>query len=296
MKRIKLAHPIGHKLKYNGKHLAIGGKWYDLWGGNFNGFSVWDSQYYWIDNKYTTYGHNIETDVESSSAPSPGVKTSGWLKIYNRISIPDTRLNDNFVMLEFPFNPYRETRSRTLLQNNMDASTLKVGLIKISRDPSPTPEYDYVWDPEDSYQNQFSFNITSTPTSVVEKGDDGSGMRYGVGSWSHTLSIPNISYTNTFTTVPGPSYKIRLLCDLITKKTYFKIASTFPDNVILSDYIDTGFTMISGTKYTTSYYYAINVYADGYGIKAPNGYPLDFLIAGYHVGSGTPITLKSYIL
>ncbi len=31
------------------------------------------------------------------------------------------------------------------------------------------------------------------------------------------------------------------------------------------------------------------------GIKAPAGEPLEYLIAGYHVGSGTPITLKSYL-
>lgn len=288
MNRIKLAHPIGHNLKFNGKHLAIGGKWYDLWGGNFDGFGVWDSQYYWIDNKYTTYGNNIETDVESSSAPSPGVRTWGYLYIYKKIYTPATRSNDNFVMLEFPFNPYRETRNRSILQNNMDASTLKVGLLRIHVDPPPPePQYEgqYEW-----FRDSFSFDITSTPTSVVEKGDDGSGMRYGAGSWSHTLSIPNISYTNTFSYSPG-NLKIRLLCDLSTKKTYFKLASTFPNEVVLSDYIDTGFTMPTDESST----YMISVYANGIGIKAPNGSPLDYLLAGYSVGSGTPITLKSYL-
>lgn len=286
MSKVNLAHPIGHKLKFNGKHLAIGGKWHDLWGGNFDGFNVWNSHYYWIDNKYTTYGDNIETDIESSSSSSPGIKTWGWLKIYNRISIPDSRVNDKFVILEIPFNPYRETRNRSTLQNNMDESYFKVGLIRRFRNDS-----------NPSYNENFSFDITSTPTSIIENGDDGEGMRYGVGSWSHTLSIPNISYTNTFTTIPGPSYKIRLLCDLSTKKTYFKIDSTFPDNVVLSDYIDTGFTM----PYENSEYYSfpdsyiINVYAAGAGIKAINSEPLKYLIAGYHVGSGTPITLKSYL-
>lgn len=277
-----LAHPIGHKLKFNGKHLAIGGQWYDLWGGNFDGFTVYGSLYYWIDNKYTTYGNNIETDVESSSAPSPGVKRWGWLKIYKSISITNSRVNDNYVVLEIPFNPYRETRSRSLLQNNMDESYFKVGLIRrSSADSNP------------NYNENFSFNITSTPTSIIEKGDDGEGMRYGAGSWSHKLSIPNISYTNTFTTTSGqPGLKIRLLCDLNTKKTYFKIASTFPNEVVLSDYIDTGFTMLYNSNSPDTY--VINVYAGGAGIKAPDGEPLEYLIAGYHVGSGTPITLKSY--
>lgn len=277
----KLAHPIGHKLIHAGKPIAIGGKWYDLWGGNFNDFYVLDSQYYWIDNKYTTYGNNIETDIESSSsAPYAGVKTWGYLYIFKKVSIPNSRLNDNFVMLEFPFNPYRITRSRTLLQNNMDSSTLKVGLIKRLNYPNPPLDY----------RNYFSFDITSTPTSVVEKGDDGSGMRYGAGSWSHTLSIPNISYTNTFSYSQG-NLKIRVLCDLSTKKTYFKLASTFPNEVVLSDYIDTGFTMPTDESST----YMISVYATGYGIKAPDGYPLDFIIAGYSVGSGTPIKVKSYL-
>lgn len=288
----KIARPIGHKLKYNGKHLTVGGQWRDLWGGNFDGFNVWNSHYYWIDEAFTTYGNNIETDIESDSSSAPGVKTWGWLKIYNRISIPDSRVNDRYVILEIPFNPYRMTRNRTMLQNNMDESYFKVGLIRRFRHG----EFPALEDSNPSYNNNFSFDITSTPTSVIEEGEDGEGMRYGVGSWSHTLTIPNISYTNTFTTIPGPSYKIRLLCDLITKKTYFKLASTFPDDVVLSDYIDTGFTM----PYDESEYYnfqdsyIINIYAGGAGIKAPTGYPLDFLIAGYHVGSGTPITLKSY--
>lgn len=292
MRQVKLAHPIGHKLKFNGKHIAIGGEWHDLWGGNFNGFEVYQSRYYWIDNKYTTYGNNIETDIESSSSSYPGIKRWGWLKIYNRISIPDSRVNDKFVILEIPFNPYRETRSRSMLQNNMDESYFKVGLIRRFRhDGSPALE-----DSNPNYNENFSFDITSTPTSIIEKGDDGEEMHYGVGSWTHTLSIPNVSYTNTFTTVPGPSYKIRLLCDLSTKKTYFKIDSTFPDNVVLTDYIDTGFTMpYDETEYYNfPYSYIINVYAGGAGIKAPTEYPLEYLIAGYHVGSGTPITLKSY--
>lgn len=288
MNRIKLAHPIGHKLKFNGKYLAIGGQWYDLWGGNFDGFNVWDSQYYWIDNKYTTYGNNIETDIESSSAPEPGVKRSGNLYIYKRISIPNTRLNDNYVMLEIPFNPYRDTRNRSTLENNMDVSMLQVGLIKRFSNPPVPPDEDYPLDP----LNSFSFIITSTPTSVVEKGDDGQGMRYGAGSWSHRLVIPNISYIKTFTTTSGqPGLKIRLLCDLSTNKTYFKLASTFPNEVVLSDYIDTGFTMTIEDLQN----YMINVYANGFGIKAPANKPLEFLIAGYYVGSGTPITLKSYL-
>ena len=286
MGKVNLAHPIGHKLKYNGKNLAIGGQWYDLWGGNFDGFSVWDSQYYWIDNKYTTYGNNIETDIESSSAPSPGVRTFGYLEIYNKIIIPNTRLNDNFVMLEIPFGPYRDTRNRTTLENNMDESLLQVGLMKVK------------WNSfAETYMDSFSFNIRSTPTSVIEKGDDGEGMRYGAGSWTHTLRIPNISYTNTFTTTSGqPGLKIRLLCDLNTKKTYFKIASTFPDNVVLSDYIDTGFSMPIDTSTDPHfpYKYMITVLANGIGIKAPDNKPLEFLIAGYYAGSGTPITLKSY--
>lgn len=287
MSKVNLAHPIGHKLKFNGKHLAVGGQWHDLWGGNFDGFDVWDSHYYWIDQKYTTYGDNIETDIESSSSSSPGIKRWGWLKIYNRISIPDSMVNDKYVILEIPFNPYSETRNRSTLQNNMDESYFKVGLIRRFRNDS-----------NPSYNENFSFDITSTPTSIIEKGDDGSGMRYGAGSWSHTLTIPNISYTNTFTTTSGqPGLKIRLLCDLNTKKTYFKIDSTFPDNVVLTDYIDTGFTM----PYEKSEYYSfpdsyiINVYAGGAGIKATVSEPLKFLIAGYYVGSGTPITLKSYL-
>lgn len=286
MSKVNLAHPIGHKLKYNGKHIAVGGQWHDLWGGNFDGFTVFDSEYYWIDNKYTTYGNNIETDIESSSAPSPGVRTFGYLETYNEMVIPNTRLNDNFVMLEIPFNPYRITRNRTTLQNNMDNSVLKVGVMKTKFDSFA-----------ERYMNSFSFNITSTPTSVIETGDDGEGMRYGVGSWSHTLSIPNISYTNTFTrTSEQPAHKIRLLCDLNTKKTYFKIAYTFPNDVVLSDYIDTGFSMPidPSTDQHIQYQYRIYVYANGIGIKAYDNKPLEFLIAGYHVGAGTPITLKSY--
>ena len=285
MKKVKLAHPVGHKLKYNGKYLAIGGKWYDLWGGNFDGFDVLDSRYYWIDEEYTTYGNNIETDIESSSAPSPGVKTFGYLNTYKRISIPSERLNDNFVMLEIPFNPYRETRIESLLENNMDYSYFKVGLIKRYSIPPVSPDDDSV-DP----LNSFSFIIDSVPTSVVAKGDDGFGMRYGAGSWNHRVRIPNISYRKTFAYDKG-DLKIRLLCDLNTKKTYFKIASSFPDDVVLSDYIDTGFTM----PVENLQHYLINVYAGGYGIKALDGRPREYLIAGYMAGSGTPITVKSYV-
>ena len=264
--------------------------WSNLWGGNFDGFSVSESHYYWIDNKYTTYGRNIETDVESSSAPPVGVKTLGWLKIYKSITIPDSIANDRYVMLEIPFNPYRNTRNKATLQNNMDASNLKVGLIRRFRHESSV-------DTNSNYNDDFSFNITSTPTSVRENGEDSSGTIYGVGSWSHTLSIPNISYTETFTSIPGASLKIRLLCDLTTKKTYFKLASTFPNDVVLTDYIDTGFTMPYDE---TEYYnipasYIINVYANGYGIKAGTQNPYNYLIAGYHVGAGTPITVKSYL-
>ena len=271
-----LVHPIGHKLKFNGKPLAVGGQWHDLWSGNFNGFEVDQSQHYWIDREHTTYGHNIETDVESSSAPEPGVKTYGYLTIYKKISIPNTRLNDNFVMLEFPFNPYTESRSRRLIENNMDKSTLQVGLIKRAYELLPP--------------GLFSFSIDSTPTSVIEKGDDGEGMRYGAGSWSHTLRIPNISYTHTFSYSQG-NLKIRLLCDLSTKKTYFKLASTFPNEVVLTDYIDTGFTIPIFDLQN----YMICVYANGYGIRADFTAPLEYLIAGYSVGSGKPITLKSYL-
>ena len=278
----KIAHPIGHKLKYSGKYLTTGGQWYDLWGGNFDGFSVWDSQYYWIDREHTTYGNNIETDIEWFGPP-PGTRSWGWMYTYKKVQIPNSRLNDTFVMLEFKFNPYRNTRNRDTLQNNMDPSYLKVGLLKANSDPSQI-------DPPNWYINSFSFTIESTPTSVIETRDDGQGMRYGVGSWSHKLSIQNISYTDTFTSLPGASLKIRLLCDLITKKTYFKIDSTFPDNVVLSDYIDTGFSMYTDELST----YMINVWAAGYGITTPNGKPLEYLIAGYEVGSGTPITLKSY--
>lgn len=261
--------------------------WNNLWSGNFDGFSVSDRHYYWIDNMYTTYGRNIETDVESSSAPTPGLKTKGWLKIYKHITIPDSRVNDRYVMLEIPFNPYRDTRNRAKLENNMDESCFKVGLIRRFRHEGSAEE-----DTNPNYNENFSFDITSIPTSVIETGDDGEGMRYGPGSWTHTLSIPNISYTNTFTSLPGADLKIRLLCDLITKKTYFKIASTFPNNVVLTDYIDTGFNMPYDE---TEYYnipanYIINVYANGYGINA-----VKYLIAGYFVGDGTPITVKSYL-
>ena len=291
MNKIKLAYPIGHKLKYNGKYLVIGGQWYDLWGGNFDGFTRWNSHYYWIDNRYTTYGYNIETDVESSSSSSPGIKTWGWLKIYKTIEIPAFRINDTYVILEFPFNQYRETRSRSLLQNNMDESYFKIGLIRRFRHESPDAE-----DQNQNYHDEFSFDITSTPTSIEEKGDDGSGMRYGAGSWNHTVNIPNISYTNTFAFNKG-DLKIRLLCDLKTKKTYFKIASSFSDNIVLSDYIDTGFTMPyeKSDYYNLPYVYDINVYACGAGIKALEGHPLDYLISGYMAGAGTPITVKSYL-
>lgn len=275
-----------HLMEYNHNCITSPNfEWINLWGGNFNGFSVSDSHYYWIDNKYTTYGRNIETDVESSSAAPTGVKTFGWLKIYKSITIPDSRVNDKYVMLEIPFNPYRATRNRDVLQNNMDTSVFKVGLIRRFRHESSV-------DTNSNYNDNFSFYITSYPSSIKEEEDE-SGTIYGAGSWIHTLRIPNISYTNTFI---GSWLKIRLLSDLTTKKTYFKIASTFPNNVVLTDYIDTGFTIPYDE---TSYYnvpasYIINVYADGYGINSPIQNPLDYLIAGYHVGAGTPITVKSY--
>lgn len=280
-----------HLMEYNNNCITcIPIEWNTLWGGNFDGFSVYSKQYYWIDNKYTTYGRNIETDVESSSAPPVAVKSFGWLKIYKSITIPDSRLNDKYVMLEIPFNPYRDTRNKATLQSNMDESVFKVGLIRRFRHESSV-------DTNSNYNDNFSFDITSTPTSVIVQGHDESGTIYGAGSWSHTLNIPNISYTETFTEVPGASLKIRLLCDLTTKKTYFKIASTFPNTVVLTDYIDTGFTMLYDK---TEYYnvpasYIINVYANGYGINMAGSQASQaYLIAGYHVGDGTPITVKSY--
>lgn len=279
----KLAHPIGHKLIHAGKPIAVGGEWELLWGGNFLNFTTYDRSYYWIDERYTTKGHNIETDIESSQSMPAGTFTSGYIKTYYKFSIPNSNLNDRYVMLEFPFNPYKNSKNvRTLRQANGYISNLKVGLIRECENNNGQ-------DPDPNYQNEFAFNIASKATSIVDEGD----YNCGIGSWEHTVTIPNISYTNTFS-YSGGDLKIRLLCDLRTKSTYFKLDSSFPDIVRLSDYIDTGFDMLYGTQYNQSYNYIITVYADGVGLKASQDTPYNYVIAGYHAGTGTPITVKSY--
>lgn len=260
-------------LKFNNKVLKIldkwlnptgvtppTGQWYTLFEGQYGSFTSYSRTNY---QKASTY---IETNTTSTS------KVSGNIMLSKSVSIPVERQNDDYLLLEFPFFPWRASKvaSRVLDQDNSWFH------LNISNQTN---------------LNTFMFDLKSLPLSSVREDID-----YGVLNWRTTLSIPNISYTETFDHIqPGVTPEepvevyLRLLVDSHTGRIYFNYwrKDDLPVQIKLSDFIDTQLTVnITDTC-------VINLYAIGYGKAAPTSYSQDYLISGYASNTNS-IKLKSY--
>ena len=247
-------------LNPNGTPVPPSGQWYTLFDGQYGDFTTYDRTNY---QKASTY---IETNTSSTS------KVSGNISLYKSVSIPVERQNDDYLLLEYPYFPWRSSKvaSRVLDQDNSWIH------LNISNQTN---------------LNNFMFDLKSLPLSSLQEEYD-----YNVLNWRTTLSIPNISYTETFDHIPSgvTSLKpvdiyLRLLVDSHTGRIYFNYWREYdlPEQIRISDFIDTQITVNINDNCV------INVNAEGYGKAAVTSYPNDYLISGY--SSNHPsIKLKSY--
>lgn len=237
------------------------GQWYTLFDGGYGDFTTYTRSNY---HKANTY---IETDTTSTS------KVSGFIALYKSVSIPVERQNDDYLLLEFPYFPWRASKveSRVLDQ---DDSLFHLNISNQSN------------------LETFMFDLKSLPLTSVREDID-----YGVLNWRTTLSIPKISYTETFEHIqpavsPQEPVKVylRVLVNTHTGRIYFNYwrAEDLPEQIRVSDFIDSNFTV----NITDAC--VINVLAQGYGKAAVSSNPNDYLISGYAAGGADGIILKSY--
>ncbi len=236
------------------------GQWYTLFEGQYGDLSIYSASSYIKSDTY------IKTSTTSTS------KVQGQINLYKSVSIPVERQNDDYLLLEFPYFPWRASKqSGTVL--SQDICRLSVDIRGNS-----------------SYNTGYLFNITSLPISQVWEDID-----YGVYEWTSTLSYQ--SYTETMNhiqpgTSPGeiPGIYIRLLFDLHTHKLYFywSLTKDLPEQIRISDFIDENVTLTSISDICT-----ISVHADGYGYAAKSSTPNNYLMSGY-ASDHTGIRLKSY--
>lgn len=258
-------------LKFNNKVLKIlnkwlnpigtpvppSGQWYTLFDGQYGDFTTNSSANY---HKQSTY---IETNTSSSSW------VYGNISLYKSISIPVERQNDDYLLLEFPFHIWRTTREESLVLYPGD-SWLRLNIgnqIKL---------------------DTFMFNLKSLPLTSYRSRE----IYYGVSNWSDTLTIPNISYTETFEhshPQEPDEVHLRMLVDLHTGRLYFNHwrKEDLPEQIRVTDFIDTEITVNITDNCV------ISVKAEGYGKDVSPYHQDDYLISGY--SSNHPgIILKSY--
>ena len=237
------------------------GQWYTLFDGGYGDFTTYTMSNY---HKANTY---IETNTTSTS------KVSGFIALYKSVSIPVERQDDDYLLLEFPYFPWRASKveSRVLDQ---DDSLFHLNISNQSN------------------LETFMFDLNSLPLTSVREDID-----YGVLNWRTTLSIPKISYTETFEHIqPGVSPQepvkvyLRALVNSHTGRIYFNYwrAEDLPEQIRVSDFIDTNLNVnITDTC-------VINLLAQGYGKAAVSSSPNDYLTSGYAAGGADSIKLKSY--
>lgn len=237
------------------------GQWYTLFDGVYGDFTTYTMSNYHKANNY------IETNTTSTS------KVSGFIALYKSVSIPVERQDDDYLLLEFPYFPWRASKveSRVLDQ---DDSLFHLNISNQSN------------------LETFMFDLNSLPLTSVKEDID-----YGVLNWITTLSIPKISYTETFEHIqPGVSQQesvkvyLRALVNSHTGGIYFNYwrAEDLPEQIRVSDFIDTKLNVnITDTC-------VINLLAQGYGKAAVSSSPKDYLISGYAASLTDSIKLKSY--
>jgi hypothetical protein len=231
------------------------GQWYTLFDGQYGDFTTYDRTNY---HKQSTY---IETNTSSSSL------VYGNISLYKSISIPVERQNDDYLLLEFPFIVWRSSRVESLVLVPYDSSlSLNIdNQIKL---------------------DTFMFNLKSLPLTSYR------GIYYGVSNWSTTLSIPNISYTETFEHLhpqEPDEVHLRMLVDLHTGRLYFNHwrKEDLPEQIVVTDFIDTQITLNITDNCV------ISLKAEGYGKDVTPYNQDDYLISGYS-SDHTSIKLKSY--
>ena len=236
------------------------GQWYTLFEGQYGDLTIYSRSYY---QKASTY---IETNTSSTS------KVSGYIALYKSVSIPVERQNDDYLLLEFPYFPWRASKvaSRVLDQDD------SLFHLNISNQTN---------------LETFMFDLNSLPLTSVREDID-----YGVLNWRTTLSIPRISYNETFDHIqPGVSPQepvevyLRLLVNSHTGRIYFNYwrKDDLPEQIRVSDFIDSQITVNITDNCV------INLLAQGYGKAAVSSNPNDYLISGY-ASDHTSIKLKSY--
>ena len=237
------------------------GQWYTLFDSGYGDFT----NYNW--SNYQKASNYIETNTSSTS------KVSGFIALYKSVSIPVERQDDDYLLLEFPYFPWRASKvgSRVLDQDDSLFHLNISSLINLET---------------------FMFDLKSLPLTSVREDID-----YGVLNWLTTLSIPKISYTETFKHIKPGVYQqesvkvyLRALVNSHTGRIYFNYwrEEDLPEQIRVSDFIDTKLTVnITDTC-------VINVLAQGYGKAAVSSNPNDYLISGYAAGGTDGIILKSY--
>lgn len=262
-------------LKFNNKVLKIldkwlnptgapvppSGQWYTLFEGQYGDFTTYSRTNY---QKASTY---IETNTSSTT------KVQGSIYLYKSVSIPVERQNDDYLLIEFPYFPWRSSKvaSRVLDQDN---SWIQLNISNLTYDLS-----------------NFMFLLKSLPLTSLQEPND-----YNVLNWRTTLYINNISYTETFDHIPSGvtssvpfDIYLRVLVNSHTGRIYFNYwrEDDLPEQIRVSDFIDTQLTV------NITDMCSINVLAQGYGKAAQASNPNDYLISGY--SSNHPsIKLKSY--
>lgn len=261
-------------LKFNNKVLKILDKWLNPNGAPVPPSGQWYTLFEGEYGDFTTYAHSnyikaipyIETNTSSAS------KVSGYISLFKSVSIPAERQNDDYLLLEFPFFPWRASKvaSRVLDQ---DDSWFHLNISNQTN------------------LETFMFDLKSLPLSSIREDID-----YGVLNWRTTLSIPNISYTETFDHIqpavtpqePVEVY-LRVLVNSHTGRIYFNYwrKDDLPEQIRVSDFIDTQLTVNITDKCV------INLNAQGYGKYGTTSNPNDYLISGY-AADHPNIKLKSY--
>ena len=237
------------------------GQWYTLFDSGYGDFTIYTRSNYQKASNY------IETNTSSTS------KVSGFIALYKSVSIPVERQNDDYLLLEFPYFPWRTSKVESRVLDQDDS----LFHLNISNQTN---------------LETFMFDLKSLPLTSVREDID-----YGVLNWRTTLSTPKISYTETFDHIkPGVSQQesvkvyLRVLVNTHTGRIYFNYwrAEDLPEQIRVSDFIDSKFTAnITDTC-------VINVLAQGYGKAAVSSNPNDYLISGYAAGGTDTIKLKSY--
>lgn len=239
------------------------GKWYDLATLHFTDFSVSER-----DDYHILDSNHVETYTQSETM------TTGYINLYKAISIPAERRNDDYLLLEFTFIPWRTSDNANLVYRGIDsAAGLNTLTLAVNRN---SPGY---------YMSQSYIRSTASGSKphATEAG------QYSVRSWTDqiyrssdnfqigTYSIDTVADTRTVV--------MRYLYDLHTKNLYYEIGNNLSDEIVLSN-----FTLVDiVSNFGTDNYYNISIRSYSNGAKL--GTPDNWLVAG-HATDG--FKLKSY--